>query len=136
MIALAGLLVLLVAALVVIGVRAWKRSRVTPEERERRRRSSLAAHGKMGDANIVEIRDQLLFFAYSVGGLEYTASQDMSALHDYLPTDLSLAIGAVYVKYDPHNPANSVVLSEEWSGFNACAPQPHQASPIADQHDR
>ncbi len=113
---LAGVLVSLVA---VIGVRAWKQSRVTPEERERRRRASLVAAGKMGDASLVEIRDNLIFYSYDVRGVGYTASQDVSMLREYLPPDFSVAIGHIFVKYDPRNPANSVVVSEEWSGLRA-----------------
>jgi hypothetical protein len=100
----------------VIGYRAWKNSRVTPQERERRRRAALVAQGKMGDATLVEIRDDLLFYTYDVRGLEYTASQDVSALKQYLPQDLS-GVGPVSIRYDPRNPANSIVLSETWTGL-------------------
>ena len=113
--ALSGVLVVLVS---LIGYRAWKSSRITPEERERRRRAALVARGKMGDATLVEVRDDLLFFTYSVGGVEYTASQDVSTLKPHVPPDLS-AIGPVSVKYDPRNPANSIVVSDEWSGLRA-----------------
>jgi len=115
LLALAGVLVVLVA---LIGYRAWKRSRVTPEERERRRRSALVAHGKMSDAMLVEIRDDLLFYSYGVRGVEYTASQDVSMLKRHMPPDFS-TIDAVSVRYDPKNPANSIVLAEQWSGLRA-----------------
>ena len=100
------------------GYRAWKRSRITPEERERRRRADLVGHGKMSDAVLVEIRDDLLFYSYGVRGVEYTASQDVSMLQQYMPPDFS-TIDAVSVKYDPRNPANSIVLAEQWSGLRA-----------------
>jgi hypothetical protein len=111
---LAGILALLLGA---IGVRVWRNSRVTPAERERRRRAMIATRGKMGDANLVEARDALVFYTYSVRGVQYTASQDLSALAAFMPADPSMALGAVYVKYDPRNPANSVVLAEDWTGF-------------------
>jgi hypothetical protein len=113
--ALAGVLIALVA---VIGYRTWQRSRITPEERERRRCAGLVAYGKMGDANLVEIRDDLVFYCYDVRGVEYTASQDVSRLRQYMPSNLS-TIGPVFVKYDAHNPANSIVLAENWSGIRA-----------------
>lgn len=69
----------------VYGYRAWKLSRITPEERERRRRCGLVARGKMGDATITEIRGELLFYSYNVRGVEYIASQDLSQLMQYLP---------------------------------------------------
>ena len=114
-VALAGVLTVLVA---MIGYRSWQRSRVTPEERERRRREALVSAGKMGDANLLEIRGDLVLYSYDVRGVEYTASQDISGLKEYVPSDLS-AIGPLYVKYDARNPANSIVVAEQWSGIRA-----------------
>jgi hypothetical protein len=112
------LAVVLAAVGALAGYRAWKRSRIAPEERERRRRAALVGHGKMSDAALVEIRDDLLFYSYGVRGVEYTASQDVSMLQQYMPPDFS-TIDAVSVKYDPRNPANSIVLAEQWSGLRA-----------------
>ena len=111
--ALAGVLAILLA---IMGWRAWQRSRVPPEERERRRRSWLVATGKMGDAALVEIREILVFYSYDVRGVGYTASQDVSHLAGKVPADLS-NVPALSVKYDPKNPANSIVVAEEWSGL-------------------
>ena len=114
-IALAGVLVVLLA---VIAYRAWKRRQISPEERERQRRLWLVSTGKMGDATLVEIRGELLFYSYLVRGVEYTASQDVSHLAERMPADLS-ALGPIGVKYDPRNPANSIVIAEEWTGLRA-----------------
>src|SRR5271169_3508532 len=84
--ALSALLVVLVA---LIAYRAWKNARVSPEERERRRRQGLMALGKMGDATLVEVREDLLVYSYDVRGVEYTASQDVSRLKSQIPGDLS-----------------------------------------------
>jgi hypothetical protein len=111
--ALAGVFVVLIA---LIAYRAWQRSRVTPEERERRRRHALAAVGKMGDATLIEVRDDLLLYSYDVRGIEYTASQDIAMLKQYMPSDLS-ALASVSVKYDARNPANSIILAEHWTGL-------------------
>lgn len=101
----------------ILGYRAWRRSKVTPEERERRRRAALVMRGKMGDATITELRGDLIFYSYDVRGVEYIASQDISLLKAYLPSDLSALIGAVSVRYDAKNAANSIILAEEWSGL-------------------
>jgi len=119
--ALAGVLVLLVA---MMGYRAWQASRVSPEERERQRRAMLVAHGKMGDASLTEVREDHVFYAYLVRGVEYTASQDVSLLRQYMPPDLS-QVAAVSVRYDPRNPANSIVLSENWTGLHIVEPKKH-----------
>jgi hypothetical protein len=55
--------------------------------------------------------------------VEYTASQDISALQEQVPADLSGAIGPIYVKYDARNPANSIVLAEEWNGLRTASPR-------------
>ena len=113
MLAISGALavVFLIVAYVV-----WRKSRISPEERERRRRHSLAAYGKMSDATLVDLTESMIMYAYSVRGVEYTASQDVTRLRAYLPPDLS-ALGPVAVKYDPKNPANSIIVAEQWTGL-------------------
>lgn len=111
------LLAILLAFLVgLIAYRAWKAARVSPEERERRRRARLAAAGKMGDATLVELRGDMLFYSYDVRGVQYTACQDIAPLQVLLPHDFD-GMGPVSVKYDPRNPANSIVLAEDWTGL-------------------
>ena len=79
---LAGVLIAIVSIIV---YRAWKSSRVPPEERERQRRALLVSIGKMGDATVMEIRGNWLIYEYAVRGVEYTASQDVSQLRASLP---------------------------------------------------
>ena len=110
------LALVLLALVGAMGYRAWQRSRITPEERERARRALLTSRGKMGDATLVEVRGEFLFYSYDVRGVEYTASQDVSLLKELLPRELSLE-GPIAVKYDAKNPANSIILSEQWSGL-------------------
>ena len=120
--ALAAVLVVLLA---IAGYRAWLRSRITPEERERRRCALLVATGKITDAMLVEVNESLVFYSYSVRGMEYTASQDISRFQSDPAVDFS-GVSAMSVKYDPRNPANSVVLAEAWSGLRrvpSMAPQ-------------
>ncbi len=113
--ALAGALMVLTP---VLGYRAWKLRRVNPAERERQRRAALVASGKISDATLIEIRELLLFYSYQVRGVEYIASQDVSELQPYMPADLAV-LSAISVKYDPRNPADSILLSEQWSGLRA-----------------
>jgi hypothetical protein len=113
-----ALAVVLAVLLAHFAYSAWKRSRIAPEERERQRRLGLVAAGQICDASLVEIRDDLVFYSYAVRGVEYTASQDISRLGQRIPADL-LAMSSVSVKYDPRNPANSIVIAEEWTGLRA-----------------
>jgi len=110
------LAVVLVILVGILGYRAWKESRISPLERERRRCAALVVHGKMGDATLVEVRDNLLFYSYAVRGVEYIASQDVALWQSRLPAEFSLS-GPVAVRYDARNPANSIVIAEQWSGL-------------------
>ena len=114
------LAVVLVVLLAVMGYRAWQRARITPAQRERQRCAWLVTTGKMGDATLVEIHENVVFYSYGVRGVEYAASQDVSVL-GRTPVDLS-AVRSLSVKYDPRNPANSIVMSEEWSGLRTVHP--------------
>jgi hypothetical protein len=111
-----ALLGVLVVLLVTIGVRGLLRSQISPDEKERRRRFMLLSAGQVADANLVDILDNLLVYSYAVRGVEYTASQDVSRLKPFVPDDVA-SLGLICVKYDPRNPANSIVLAEEWTGL-------------------
>jgi hypothetical protein len=106
-------------ALGLIALAAWiaVKRRTTPEKREKRRRLYLQKTGRLGDALITEVGDDLLYYSYSIRGVQYTASQDVSALRDRLPEDLSRLIGPCGMKYATNNPGNSILLCEEWSGL-------------------
>lgn len=105
---------LLLAAL---AVQAYLRRRPTPAERERRRRAAIHLSGKIGDASVQEAGDHALIYSYEVRGVTYTVGQEISGLQQFLPGDLAAALGPAAVKYDPKNPADSIVLCEEWSGL-------------------
>jgi len=110
---------LLVAVVVFI---AW-RIRGNPIERERRRRLQVNREGRLGDGTITEMARDAIYYSYSVGGVEYTASQDTGQLRDRIPPEAERLIGhPVSIKYESRNPANSIVLCEEWSGLRAIRP--------------
>jgi hypothetical protein len=120
-----ALLGILACALIALAVYILFRIRMTPGERERRRRSLLNSLGRIGDAVITDIQGNILYFTYSVHGVSYNASQDVTAVRHLLPEDLSQTIGWVSIKYLPGNPANSMVLCERWSGI-----RPRVATPV------
>jgi len=95
------------------------RNRPAPAELERRRRGQLYRAGKMGDGEIVDVETEssAIVYSYSVAGVVYTASQDLTALQSSLPPDMMTMVGPVSVKFDPRNPANSIVICEDWSGL-------------------
>lgn len=134
------LLVLLMAGL---SARNFFGRKPAAEEVERRRRLDINLKGKMGDGEIidVEVREghsageahavPFITYTYSVAGVVYTASQDVAVLQGMLPEDPMSMIGPISIKFDPHNPANSIVLCEAWSGLRQAirrdgAPAPRQ----------
>jgi hypothetical protein len=107
----------LVAGLVALAVWIALRRRGTPEKRERQRRLAVHHRGRIGDAMINEVTEDALYYSYSVGGVQYEASQDITALRDRLPAEPERLIGWSGMKYSSNNPANSILICEEWSGL-------------------
>jgi hypothetical protein len=107
------------AAVLVAAVLAWKLLRPKPsaEELERRRRAALQANGKLGDGEVIDVEGVAIVYSYSVGGVGYTASQDVSIFEAQLPENTMTLIGPALVRFDPRNPANSIVIAEEWNGL-------------------
>ena len=106
------------AALVAVGMRIIYRFRRNPLERERRRRLAVNAQGRLADGNVTETSDNAIFYSYSVGGVLYAASQEITELKPAIPFELDRLIGGpVSVKYAMRNPANSIVVCEDWSGL-------------------
>jgi hypothetical protein len=102
------------------GVRmAMKAMQTNPEKRERKRRLELHQHGRLGDALITEASEEMLYYSYSVGGVQYEASQDVNGLRELLPPEPERLIGPASLKYSSRNPANSILICEEWSGLRA-----------------
>lgn len=101
------------------GVTVWNLfgSRVTPEEHERKRRAAVNVKGRIGAATIVDARDTTLYYHYTLAGVHYAASQDIAEFREQLPEDLATLIGPAGFKYLPRNPANSILICEDWSGI-------------------
>ena len=72
----------------------------------------------------------LLIYTYDVAGVSYEASQDVTHLRQFI--DLySCRLGLpASVKYDPHNPGDSIVISETWSGLRKSPIRP-KSQPVA-----
>ena len=94
------------------------RSRRKPKDKEKLRRLDVNANGRLADATITDVSDTVIFYEYSIAGLTYTASQDISQLREMIPPDSDRLIGRpASLKYSTQNPANSILLCEEWSGL-------------------
>lgn len=104
-----------------------RRSKKSPEQLEYERRTDLTLGGRIIDGNIIDVQELeesetarqmiLLIYSYDVAGVTYEASQDVTHLRQFI--DLySCRLGLpASVRYDPHNPGDSIVISETWSGL-------------------
>jgi hypothetical protein len=120
------------AVAAVIGYALLARKNKKPEEQiERERRTQLTRGGRIIDGNVIDVLELeddetgrqmiLLIYTYDVAGVTYEASQDVTHLRQFI--DLySCRLGLpASVKYDPHNPGDSIVISETWSGLRKSA---------------
>jgi hypothetical protein len=113
---------ILAAGIAGLAIWAFLRKSSSPEKRELQRRLAVNAEGRLGDALITEVMDNTMYYSYSVRGVQYAASQDVSSLRDRLPAALERLIGRAGMKYLTRNPANSILLCEEWSGLRTLPP--------------
>jgi hypothetical protein len=112
-----GSLCFLAAGLATLAVWVIRRKSSTPEKREQRRRLTLHVTGRLGDALITEGNEENLFYTYTVRGVQYAASQNITSLRSLLPSEPERLIGMAGMKYSTRNPADSMLLCEEWSGL-------------------
>ena len=90
------------------------RFRRKKEDPETSRRAVLLRQGRIGEATILGTDvdgdgHTMLSYSYNVGGVDYQAFQRLDGeqllrKHDYLPGTVAP------LRYDPHSPANSLVV--------------------------
>ena|ERR1700674_2342721 len=117
------------AVVVILVVVFWIRGRgKSPEQRERERRLRISEMGRITDGTVIDVthmdtngagESQLLIFRYDVAGVSYEASQDITRLRHLVDLH-SCKLGLpVSIRYDPVNPGNSIVVSENWTGLRS-----------------
>jgi hypothetical protein len=124
------------------------RRKPTAEEIERERRDLLARSGRITDGTIMDTMimeartaesksseplaepegsvptPDIIVYNYRIAGVTYECAQDVTTLAEYvhnIRTDLP-----IQVRYAPHNPANSIVVAETWSGLRLNSSHPYQ----------
>ena len=103
-----------------------RRRRKTEEQMELERRERLSTKGRITDGTVIDVQEmnseaeipvQLLIYQYDVAGVQYECSQDVTWLRQFVDMH-SCRLGLpASIKYDPHNPGNSIVIAEDWSGL-------------------
>jgi hypothetical protein len=103
-----------------------RRKPKTSDELERERRTWLNQVGRITDGIVIDVHEitpnghraaTMLIYQYDVAGVSYEASQDVTYLRQWINLH-SCRLGLnTSVKYDPHNPGNSMVIAEGWMGL-------------------
>jgi hypothetical protein len=103
-----------------------RRKPKTAEDIERQRRAFLNQIGRITDGTVIDVQElafdnqraaTMLIYQYDVAGVSYEASQDVTYLRQWINLH-SCRLGLpTSVKYDPQNPGNSLVVSENWMGL-------------------
>lgn len=104
-----------------------RRKPKTPDEIERDRRAWLETTGRITDGTVIDVQELapanghhpavMLIYKYDVAGVSYECSQDVTYLRHWINLH-SCRLGLqTSVKYDPQNPGNSLVVSENWMGL-------------------
>ena len=104
----------------------FRRKPKTPDDLERDRRAWLNQIGRITDGTVIDVQEiapdprrasTMLIYRYDVAGVSYEASQDVTYLRQWINLH-SCRLGLpTSVKYDPHNPGNSMVIAEGWVGL-------------------
>ena len=98
--------------------------RKSAEERERLRRKHLVVHGRIIDGSVLDWSEQpnstdlgTLMYRYYISGVSYECAQDLTFLKGTALIDATCLGRPASVRYDPKNPANSIIVAEGWSGL-------------------
>src|SRR5881409_3059338 len=117
-------LILVVSGVVLAIYLLLRRKPKTADDLERERRQWLDQIGRITDGTVIDVQEMdsgqkpstLLIYQYDVAGVSYEASQDVTYLRQWINLH-SCRLGLpTSVRYDPHNPGNSIVVSEKWVG--------------------
>jgi hypothetical protein len=104
-----------------------RRKPKTADDLERERRAWLEGTGRITDGTVIDVQELsppenhraavMLIYKYDVAGVSYECSQDVTYLRQWINLH-SCRLGLhTSVKYDPQNPGNSLVVSENWMGL-------------------
>lgn len=130
---------ILLAVILVVAFSFFRRP-PDPEEIERQRRAHLNQIGRICEGQIVELVEQaaetpragfgfahraradvrkrkLVCYSYSISGVTFQTAQDITSLEERIHLERMASGQFTSIKYDPANPSNSILITEDWSGL-------------------
>jgi hypothetical protein len=142
MLAAAGALAVLLAS---AGISQWVRRPPNADEIEQKRRSRINQVGRIAEGQILELLDvpsvqdegrsgfalfrrkakdagnnhrKLVSYSYLISGVSYETAQDITALEGRTDHQKLVPGRSASIKYDPSNPGDSIILTDDWSGLH------------------
>jgi Protein of unknown function (DUF3592) len=136
------------AGLALVGgtcVSMWLRREPDGDELEQKRRSHINQVGRIAEGQILEVLDvphepaeargpalfrrasknvtengrrKLICYSYSISGVSYETAQDITRLESRASERVLVPGRPASIKYDPSNPGDSIVLTDDWSGLH------------------
>jgi hypothetical protein len=130
-----------------ISYSVWMRREPTEDETEQKRRSHINQVGRIAEGQILEVLDmprqqaearglgpalfrrgskdaspderrKLVCYSYSISGVSYETAQDITTLEGRADHQRLIPGRPASIKYDPSNPGDSILLTDDWSGLH------------------
>ncbi len=120
------ILVAATAVPIAAGIALWwtLSHRKSAAQIERERRDHLVLHGRIIDGTVLDWTEQpdtgnlgVLHYRYDIAGVTYECAQDLIHIEKAIAVDPSCFGMPTSVRYDPKNPANSIIVAETWTGL-------------------
>jgi hypothetical protein len=128
-----GILAFALVCLAALAFVVFRPKGPSAEELERERRLALVKTGRIIDGTVLDVSGlteeesghpgglQLILYKYEIAGVVYECSQDISALKSFLDLQSCRLGFPCSIRYDPHQPENSIVVAENWTGLRETA---------------
>ena len=135
------------AVAIVVGVllSQWMRRPPDADETEQKRRAHINQVGRIAEGQILEVLEmpaspaeaqgpalfrreakntaanghrKLVCYSYSISGVSYETAQDITRLEAQARQHKLVPGQPASIKYDPANPSDSILLTDDWSGLH------------------